>query len=87
VLDDLTENPLPASFELRVARRSFSPAQVRAIAAAAGPSVDEVQYGEEWVSAYENLLRMVVVWPGYIAVMLIAAGVAFRPAPVRGSTS
>jgi cell division transport system permease protein len=57
VLDDLTENPLPASFELRLATDARSPEQVRAIAASArkATGIDDVQYGEEWVANYAKL--------------------------------
>jgi len=59
VLEGLTENPLPASFELRLSTDSRSPEQVRAIAAAAkkAPGIDDVQYGEEWVSNYAKVFE------------------------------
>jgi cell division transport system permease protein len=59
VLDDLNENPLPASFELIPAAESRTPEQVRTIAdrAKGKPGIDEVQYGENWVNSYTALFR------------------------------
>jgi cell division transport system permease protein len=85
VLDDLNENPLPASFELRLAGDSRSPEQVRAIAARAEtvPGIDDVQYIEEWVSAYakfDQVLRTLgwVLGGGVFIVLSVIVGGTLR---------
>jgi cell division transport system permease protein len=53
ILDDFEENPLPASFELKLKDSSLEPALVKRKAAdiekMAG--VEEVQYGDKWLSS------------------------------------
>jgi cell division transport system permease protein len=54
------DNPLPASFELQLSVTARSPEQVRAVASAAKATtgIEDVQYGEEWVSVYERSLQV-----------------------------
>jgi cell division transport system permease protein len=60
VLEGLSENPLPASFELRLAADARSPEKVRAVvsAAKATTGIEDVQYGEEWVGLYARGLKI-----------------------------
>jgi cell division transport system permease protein len=53
ILDDFQENPLPSSFELKLKNAMLTPAIVREKAAKIGkmPGVEEVQYGEKWLSS------------------------------------
>jgi len=53
ILDDFTENPLPASFELRLKDGLLSPELVKKKSAAIEKmaGVEEVQYGEKWLSS------------------------------------
>jgi cell division transport system permease protein len=81
VLDGMAVNPLPGSFELVVAAEQRAPAQLRALAAAAGavPGVSEVRFGEAWVEGYARVVRM-VEWLGAglgaFLVLVLAAIVA-----------
>jgi cell division transport system permease protein len=65
VLEGLSRNPLPASFELVVDAARREPAELRALAAAveALPGVTEVRWGEAWVEGYARVVR-VVEWLG-----------------------
>lgn len=53
ILDDFQENPLPSSFELKLRSELLEPAIVKEKAAQIGkmPGVEEVQYGEKWLSS------------------------------------
>lgn len=53
ILDDLQENPLPASFELKLNEGLLDPALVKRKAAEIQKiaGVEEVQYGEKWLSS------------------------------------
>jgi len=53
ILDDFQENPLPSSFELKLKSELLEPAIVKEKAAQIGkmPGVEEVQYGEKWLSS------------------------------------
>ncbi len=65
VLDGMTKNPLPGSFELVVAAERRDPATLRALAATVGgvPGVSEVRFGEAWVEGYARVVRT-VEWLG-----------------------
>jgi cell division transport system permease protein len=58
VLEDLQENPLPASFELRLASAAATPAKVRELAAQVAKinDIEDARYGKEWVEGYERVL-------------------------------
>jgi cell division transport system permease protein len=62
-LDGLTQNPLPASLEL-TPRVALAPADVRVLAAKLSqmPSVEQVDYGREWLDKLEALGRGVRVF-------------------------
>ncbi len=53
ILDDFQENPLPSSFELKLKSELLEPAIVKKKAAQVSkmPGVEEVQYGEKWLSS------------------------------------
>ncbi len=59
VVEGLSENPLPSSFELRVKRHLLEPGLVKRkaekIAKLSG--VEEVQYGEKWLSSLYTISR------------------------------
>jgi cell division transport system permease protein len=61
VLEDLKENPLPASFEMRLASAIATPGSVRALAeeVAKIDGVEDARYGEQWVAGYERMLLSV----------------------------
>ena len=63
LLDGLTMNPLPASFEVafkNVDRTKFEPKRIKeALEKVAG--VDEVQYSEQWLDQFEGLLYLLKI--------------------------
>ena len=65
VLDGMTGNPLPGSFELVVAKDRREPAELRALAAAVAgiPGVSEVRFGDAFVEGYARVVQM-VEWLG-----------------------
>jgi cell division transport system permease protein len=81
VLDGLTTNPLPASLEIQLRDRAADTERVRALAdrVRTMTGVDDVQYGQEWISQYRafvNLLRVLGVVIGLFllggAVLVVA---------------
>lgn len=61
LLDGLTRNPLPASFEVafrNVDKAKFEPKRIKETLEKV-PGVDEVQYGEQWLEQFEGLLYVV----------------------------
>lgn len=65
VLDGLSRNPLPASFELTLAAGVRDPDAVAALVSKLEglPGVEDVQYGAAWLESYTRLLRS-VQWLG-----------------------
>lgn len=77
VLDGLSRNPLPGSFELELAANGRAdPESVRALATAVAsePALEEVRYGEGWIEGYARVLRSVewagAVFGGFLIVVL-----------------
>jgi cell division transport system permease protein len=68
ILEDISENPLPSSFELKLKRdlvtTSYVKKKAKEIRGVTG--VDDVQYGEEWLSSLNTLSSLL----GVIAVFL-----------------
>jgi cell division transport system permease protein len=59
LLEEVGENPLPASFELQIGRERRELSGIEAIASEVGgwEEVDEVSYGGAWVSQLDRLAR------------------------------
>lgn len=59
IIEGLEENPLPSSFELKLKSSLLEPDLVRIKAEELQqmPGVEEVQYGEKWLSSLYNLSR------------------------------
>ena len=81
VLDGMTANPLPSSFELVVAPERRQPVELRALAAAVAevPGISEVRFGEAWIEGYARIVRMVEwlgVGLGVFLVLVLGAIVA-----------
>ena len=72
----LGENPLPASFEVRLGETARTPEQVARLAAAVQgfEGVEEVQYDTGWVERLDTLVRLATA-AGYVlgGVLLLAA--------------
>ncbi|MBP1742528.1 MAG: cell division protein [Deltaproteobacteria bacterium] len=78
LLDGLTWNPLPASFEVafkNVDRAKFEPKRIKeALEKVAG--VDEVQYSEQWLDQFEGLLYVLKI-AGFALGGLLCVAVLF----------
>jgi len=59
ILEELVDNPLPASFELVLGLDTRTPDTVRDLAAKARnvEGIDDARYGEAWVEGYSKILR------------------------------
>jgi len=59
ILDVFSENPLPSSFEFKLKSNSLDPLVVKQKAAQIGqwPGVQEVQYGEKWLSSLNTIVK------------------------------
>jgi len=82
ILDDLVENPLPASFEIRLQPEARGPGEIRELSGKISrvEGVEDVRYGEAWVEAYARLLRA-LEWIGaglggclFVVLAVIVAG-------------
>jgi cell division transport system permease protein len=60
LLEGLGENPIPASFQLRIHEAYQTPEELRQFSASLGrlEGVEDVQYGQEWVDRLSAALRM-----------------------------
>jgi len=79
VLEELDENPLPSSFELKLKRDVINPSLVEKKAAQIRQieGVDDVKYGEEWLSSLNTIskaLSIIAIFLGgaiFIAITFI----------------
>ncbi len=79
IMDDLKDNPLPSSFEMKLKRALLEPAHVKKKAAEIEKmsGVAEVQYGEKWLTSLNtvsSVLKASSVFLGgaiFIAIMFI----------------
>lgn len=82
ILMDLEVNPFPASIEIQLQPGSRTPEAVDRLARQAGafPIVEEVQYGEEWVSKLFTLRRI-----GGVTTTVLGTAFALVAALIIGS--
>ncbi len=79
ILDGFEENPLPTSFELKIKAEALDPLRIRQKASEIKEltGVEDVQYGEKWLSSLNALLNgmkiMVVLFGSIIFVAIIFA--------------
>ncbi len=75
ILEGVDENPLPATFEIRVAGSYRDPAELTAVAERlkAIPWVEDVQYSREWVEKLSAFFRFVELAALFIGVFLAGA--------------
>ncbi|MBI5454759.1 MAG: ABC transporter permease [Deltaproteobacteria bacterium] len=75
ILEGVDENPLPATFEIRVAGSYRDPAELTAVAERlkAIPWVEDVQYSREWVEKLSAFFRFVELAAAFIGVFLAGA--------------
>jgi cell division transport system permease protein len=78
ILEDMQENPLPASFELQLVAAARTPADVRGAASALSrhAAIDDVRYGEAWVEGYARVLRALEwIGAGFGACLMVVLAV------------
>lgn len=75
VIEELDENPLPSSFELKLARNVINPARVAAKAESIRQlhGVEDVQYGEEWLSSLNTLIKVLSIIGLFLGVAIFIA--------------
>ncbi len=73
VLDGLTTNPLPASLEIQLRDRAADAGRVRTVAGRIRTmtGVDDVQYGQEWISQYGAFMNLLRVLGAVIGLFLL----------------
>lgn len=76
LLEEVGENPLPASFELKLAAAKRQLAGIEAIASEVGgwPEVDDVSYGGAWVGQLDRLSRR-LFWLNLVVGVAVALAV------------
>jgi cell division transport system permease protein len=77
VLEGFHENPLPASFELKLKREALNPYYIKQKAYQIGElnGVDDVQYGEKWLSSLHTMtkgMKVIIMFLGGIIFTAIA---------------
>ena len=75
LLEGLSENPLPASFEIAIKEPQKDPLVVKE-GLERIPGVSEVQYSEAWIQRFEDFVRVVRI-VGAVAGVLLCVGVLF----------
>ncbi len=75
LLAELDENPFPASYEVRLAPAHRDVETVKRLAAelAGDPAVEEVEYGEDWISRFSAFLGLLQAGGFALSVMLVIA--------------
>ena len=75
IIDELQENPLPASFELKLRSELLDPAFVERKAAGIRniTGVEEVQYGEKWLSSLNTISRMMKLGATFLGTAIFIA--------------
>lgn len=82
---ELSTNPLPASFEIRLKPPFRSATAVRAVAdrLAGFPFVDDVRYGREWVERLDQLRRLASIVQFVIGLAFAVVAVAIIGVTIR----
>lgn len=85
LLEGLGENPIPASFQLRIREEHQTPQALRQLAASLGrlEGVEEVQYGQEWVDRMAAALQVVRLIGLSVGIALGAASLLIVSNTVR----
>ncbi len=79
IIDELKDNPLPSSFELKLKRELLEPSLVKQKAAQIKQmaGVEEVQYGAKWLSSlntFSRIMKIIAVFLGsaiFLAIIFI----------------
>ena len=75
IIDELQENPLPASFELKLRSELLDPAFVERKAAGIRniTGVEEVQYGEKWLSSLNTISKTMKLGATFLGTAIFIA--------------
>jgi len=75
ILDELDENPLPSSFELKLKRELLKPDVVKKKAEQISrlKGVEEVQYGEKWLSSLNTLSTILKTGAVFLGCAILVA--------------
>jgi cell division transport system permease protein len=75
ILDELEENPLPSSFELILKRELLEPVFVKQKAEQIKQmtGVEEVQYGEKWLSSLNKLANILRIGATFVGLIILTA--------------
>jgi len=75
IFEGLEENPLPPSFELKLKREALEPSRVKQKAGHIKqlPGVEDVGYGEKWLSSLSSLSRWMKVMGGILGSIIFIA--------------
>ena len=75
IIEELNENPLPSSLELRLKSELLKPSFVKQKAAQINnmTGVDEVQYGEKWLSSLNTISRIMKLSATFLGAAIFIA--------------
>jgi cell division transport system permease protein len=75
ILDDIGENPLPSSFELKLKGELLKPAIVKqkAYEIEQMSGVEEVQYGEKWLSSLNAVSKIMKISATFLGISIFIA--------------
>jgi len=75
ILEDIAENPLPSSFELKLRNELLKPDPVRKKAEEIGKTsgVEDVQYGEKWLSSLNTVSRIMKISVSFLGIAIFIA--------------
>lgn len=75
ILEDIGENPLPSSFELKLRTALLNPETVRVKADEIGKirGIEEVQYGEKWLSSLNTVSRIMKISVTFLGLAIFIA--------------
>jgi cell division transport system permease protein len=75
IIEELNENPLPSSFELKLKRELLNPSFVKQKAAQISnmTGIDEVQYGEKWLASLNTISRIMKLSAAFLGIAIFIA--------------
>jgi cell division transport system permease protein len=73
ILDGFRDNPLPSSFELKLKREALNPSRIKqkAFQIKQLTGVEDVQYGEKWLSSLHSMTK------GMLVIVVLLGGIIF----------
>ena len=85
LLDELGENPLPASFRLTPQEKAHTPPKLKELAGRIKllPGVEEVRYGAQWVARFHGLIQVLRMMGLVIGGILLLASVLIISNTIR----